>query len=353
MRARHLSSAGGPAPGAIGRRRRVARDFRQTSPARRASESPASMGALGTNGSSSLDVSPTGRALAPSPCQAPLVRAAHRARRLLRRSRPLRLLTHAGSQTRCRWRRGGFGPGRSPDDDEARNREESQTWQSKECSRSSSSPFCGDRRALYVLAGLDAGWPSRERRAGAARPAAATQRPQRRPAARRASPASVPENADELAKAHKAYDATLPPLPGRRPGQGADDPEGHGRRDRAGREVQHVGLRRPRRAGPGRPRPRGPDRRDDADERRRDPALDRLPRRRGSRRTSRSGTSPRASRSPSASRRRPRRLHVPLRHEARARAHRERDVRRDRRRAPRRRCRRSTTSTCSSRASGT
>ena len=46
-------------------------------------------------------------------------------------------------------------------------------------------------------------------------------------------------------------------------------------------------------------------------------------------------------------------LHVPLRHQAGARAHRERDVRRDRRPAEGRRCRRSTTSTCSSAASGT
>ena len=34
----------------------------------------------------------------------------------------------------------------------------------------------------------------------------------------------------------------------RRPREGADDAEGHGRRGRARREVQHLGLRRPRRA---------------------------------------------------------------------------------------------------------
>jgi hypothetical protein len=39
-------------------------------------------------------------------------------------------------------------------------------------------------------------------------------------------------NAEALAKAHVAYDATLPPSR-RRPRQGAHDPEGHGRRDRA------------------------------------------------------------------------------------------------------------------------
>ena len=110
-------------------------------------------------------------------------------------------------------------------------------------------------------------------------------------------------------------------------------PQGHGRRDRARREVQHLGVRRPRRAGPGRPRPRGPDRRDDA-------------RRTAARSPTRSTSMPRASRptSPSGRRprrvvhlplrgRRPRRLHVPLRDEAGARAHRERHVRRDRRRS--------------------
>ena len=85
-----------------------------------------------------------------------------------------------------------------------------------------------------------------------------------------------------------------------RPREGAHDPEGHGRRDRAGREVQHLGVRRARRAGACRPRARGPDGRDDAHERRRDPALDRLPRRARSPRTSRSATSRRASRSRSS-----------------------------------------------------
>ena len=47
------------------------------------------------------------------------------------------------------------------------------------------------------------------------------------------------------------------------------------------------------------------------------------------------------------------RVHVPLRHQAGARPHRQRHVRRDRRPAEGRRCRRSTTSTSSSPASGT
>ena len=53
-----------------------------------------------------------------------------------------------------------------------------------------------------------------------------------------------------------------PRLPARARGrrrQGAHDAQGHGRRDRAGREVQHLGLRRSRRSRADRPRPRGAD----------------------------------------------------------------------------------------------
>ena len=88
----------------------------------------------------------------------------------------------------------------------------------------------------------------------------------------------VPENAAELAEAHAAVRRDAAGDPRGRPRQGAHDPQGHGRRGGAGREVQHLGVRRPRRARPGRPRARGADGRDDAHERRRDPALDRLPR---------------------------------------------------------------------------
>ena len=116
----------------------------------------------------------------------------------------------------------------------------------------------------------------------------------------------------------------------RRPGEGAHDDEGHGRRDRAGREVQHLGVRRTRRSRARRPRPPGPDGRDDAHERRRDPALDRLPR--GTDRAERRIPRRRPGRivHVQVPRERPGRLHVPLRHQAGARAHRERDVRRDR-----------------------
>ena len=141
----------------------------------------------------------------------------------------------------------------------------------------------------------------------------------------------VPENAAELAAAHKPYDAIAPAGPGRRPRQGADDAEGHDGRDRAGRQVQHLGLRRSRRPRPGGARARGPDGRDDADERRRDPALDRLPRRphRAERRVQ--GRRARRLDQVPLHGLRPRRLHVPLRHEAGARPHRQRDVRRDHR----------------------
>ena len=117
----------------------------------------------------------------------------------------------------------------------------------------------------------------------------------------------------------------------RRPRAGPHDAEGHGRPDRAGSDLQHVGVRRPRRAGSGRARARGPDRRDDADERRLDPALDRLPRcaHRAERRVQ--GRRPGRVVHVPLQGERPGRLHVPLRHEARPRAHRERDVRRDRR----------------------
>ena len=105
--------------------------------------------------------------------------------------------------------------------------------------------------------------------------------------------------------------------------------------------------------GPGRPRPRGPDGRDDADERRLDPALDRLPRRpdRAECRLPRRGAR-RVVHVPLQGGR-SRRLHVPLRDEAGARAHRQRHVRRDRRPSRRKGCRPSTTSTSSSAASGT
>ena len=89
----------------------------------------------------------------------------------------------------------------------------------------------------------------------------------------------VPENALALAEAHKAYDAALPPVPAGDARQGAHDPEGHDRRDRARHQVQHLGLRRTWRSRPGRACARRPDGRDDPEERRRDPALDRLPRR--------------------------------------------------------------------------
>ena len=64
----------------------------------------------------------------------------------------------------------------------------------------------------------------------------------------------VPENADELAKAHKATDATLPPLQCGDLVRVAHDTERHGRPDRARSDLQHVGVRRPRRAGSGRAR---------------------------------------------------------------------------------------------------
>ena len=140
----------------------------------------------------------------------------------------------------------------------------------------------------------------------------------------------VPENAAELAEAH-ARDGRCPSAgPGRQPGQGGDDPQGHGRRGGAGREVQHLGLRRPRRARARHPRPRRADGRDDARERRLDPALDRLPR--GADRTQRrlQGRRPRRVLHVPLQGRRPRRLHVPLRDQAGARPHRQRHVRRDR-----------------------
>jgi nitrite reductase (NO-forming) len=87
----------------------------------------------------------------------------------------------------------------------------------------------------------------------------------------------VPENAAELAAAHKPYDATLPPLR-RRPRQGAHDAQGHHRRDRAGRQVQHVGLRRPRRPRPDRARREGQTVEMTLTNGGAIPALDRLPR---------------------------------------------------------------------------
>ena len=140
---------------------------------------------------------------------------------------------------------------------------------------------------------------------------------------------------------------------GRRPDQGADDAEGHDSRDRSGRQVQHLGLRRPRCPRPDRPCPRRADGRDDADERRRDPALDRFPRRSDCAEHRVQGRLAGQVDQLPLRRRRPRCLHVPLRHEAGARAHRERDVWRDRGPAEARHCRRSTTSTCLSAASGT
>ena len=142
---------------------------------------------------------------------------------------------------------------------------------------------------------------------------------------------AAPDNAAELAKAHKPYPAALPPLTRGRRRQGAHGPEGRHDRDRAGHQVRGLGLRG-RRAGPRRPRAAGPDSGDDADERRRDPTLDRLPR--GADRAQ-----PRLRRRDARQvvhvplqGERPRRVHVPLRHQAGAHAHRERHVRRDRRR---------------------
>ncbi len=57
------------------------------------------------------------------------------------------------------------------------------------------------------------------------------------------------ENAEELAMAHQATSAVLPPVPAGGLVKVRHDPEGHGRRDRAGREVQHLGVRRARRPG--------------------------------------------------------------------------------------------------------
>ena len=88
----------------------------------------------------------------------------------------------------------------------------------------------------------------------------------------------VPENAAGARQSSRGHRREIACRPSRRRRQGANDPQGHGGRDRARHHVQHLGLRRPRRPGACRPRPPGPDRRDDADERRRDPALDRLPR---------------------------------------------------------------------------
>ena len=61
----------------------------------------------------------------------------------------------------------------------------------------------------HVLARLDGGLAGRDRRAGG-RSAAAHDHNVALPLA--SFVGEVPENADELAKAHKAYDATLPAL---------------------------------------------------------------------------------------------------------------------------------------------
>ena len=117
--------------------------------------------------------------------------------------------------------------------------------------------------------------------------------------------------------------------PGRRRAPRA---QGRDRADRARHQVRRVGVGR-RRTRPGDPRPPGPDGQDHAHELGRDPALGRLPRR-----ARRAGQGVRRRdagqvRQLHVPRERPGRLHVPLRHEAGAHAHRERHVRRDRRRA--------------------
>ena len=163
----------------------------------------------------------------------------------------------------------------------------------------------------------------------------------------------VPENAAELAEAHKAYDAAMPPIPAGDlakvhmtlkdmtveiapgvkyntwafDGHGAPGPVVH---VREGQTVEMTLTNA-----------------------RLDPALDRLPRRPDRTERRFQGRHARRVDQVPLHRERSRCLHVPLRHQAGAGAHRERDVRRDRRPAEGRRCRRSTTSTCSSAASGT
>ena len=136
---------------------------------------------------------------------------------------------------------------------------------------------------------------------------------------------------DALATAHKPYPAALPRRPAGRRGR-ASRPHRPDRPDRARRQVRRVGVGR-RRARAGHPRAPGPAGEDHADEQRRDPALGRLPRRphraeQGVRRRL-----PGQVGQLHVPRQRPGRVHVPLRHEAGADAHRERHVRRDRRRA--------------------
>ena len=180
----------------------------------------------------------------------------------------------------------------------------------------------------HVLARLDGGLAGQDRPAGG-RPGSRP-RPQRRapPRELRRRGAGERGRAGEGAQAVRRDPAGASV---RRPRAGPHDAEGHGRPDRAGSDLQHVGIRRPRSAGAGRARARGPDRRDDADERRRDPALDRLPRcaHRAERRLQ--GRRPGRVVHVSLQGKRPGRVHVPLRHEARPRAHRQRHVRRDRR----------------------
>ena len=102
--------------------------------------------------------------------------------------------------------------------------------------------------------------------------------------------------------------------------------------DRARRQVRRLGLGR-RRARARDPRPAGTARQDHADEQRRDPALGRLPRRAHRPEQGLRRRAPGQVGQLHVPRQRPRRVHVPLRHEAGADAHRQRHVRRDRRRA--------------------
>ena len=113
---------------------------------------------------------------------------------------------------------------------------------------------------------------------------------------------------------------------------GPHDAQGHDRPDRSRHRVRDVGVQQPRHARPDPARPPGADRRDDAHQRRQVPhSIDSTPH--ASHRTWPSRTSRRATRSRFRFvAERARRVHVPLRDEAGAGAHRERHVRRTGRR---------------------
>ena len=140
----------------------------------------------------------------------------------------------------------------------------------------------------------------------------------------------VPPNAQALAEAHKAYDATLPPAPAGPVAKIHLTLKDMTVQIAPGVKYNTWSFSGHGAPGPDPARPPGPAGQDDADERWHDPALDRLPRRahRAERRLPRRRSGqvllvPVPGQRPGC-------LHVPLRHEAGADAHRERDVRRDR-----------------------